>query len=431
MSPRPTRSTASDDVDADVVVVGGSIAGCTVATLLGRAGLRVVVLEAHRDPAAHKRLCTHFIQSSALPTMRRLGLDEPLEAAGAVHNDTDLWTEAGWIRHPSPRPDLPPHGYNVRRQALDPLLRSRTAGTPGVEVRHGVRLRDLLREDGRVVGVRADAGGEPLEIRARLVVGADGRGSRTASLAGLPGREAPNARFAYFAPYRDVGLPEPGVSRIWFLPSGEASYVFPNDDGVTVIATFMPKERLPEFRSRPLEDSLRASFTGLPEAPDLAGAERVGDVVGMVDYPNVTRRRVTGPGVALVGDAALVGDPVWGVGCGWAFQTGEWLADAVAPELLDGRVPVRGLAAYGRRHRRRLLPHQRILVDLSSGRPFNRFERLVFGGAVHDERVARTVAAFATRNAPPTVLFSPVLLARAARARRSAGRTAVAAGARE
>ncbi|MEX5721655.1 NAD(P)/FAD-dependent oxidoreductase, partial [Geodermatophilus maliterrae] len=417
-TPTPTPPTPV----TDVVVVGGSIAGCTVATLLGRAGLRVLVLESHRDMDTYKRLCTHFIQSSATPTIHRLGLDEPLAAAGAVPNDIDLHIEEGWIRHTSPRPGLPPHGYSVRRSVLDPLLRRRTAATPGVEVAMGARVRDLLREDGRVAGVRADVDGEPVEVRARLVVGADGRDSRTASLAGLPGRQQPNARFAYFAPYRGVGLAEPGVSRMWLRPSGEASYVFPNDDGVTVLATFQPKERLAGFRARPLEDSLRSVFSGLPGVPELAGAERVGDVIGTVDYPNVTRRRVTGPGVALVGDAALVGDPLWGVGCGWAFQTGEWLADAVAPELLDGQVPVRGLAAYDREHRRRLLPHQRILVDLSSGRPLNRFERLVFGGAVHDERVARTVGAFGTRNAPPTVLFSPVLLARAARARRGARR---------
>jgi flavin-dependent dehydrogenase len=421
--------TSSREPDVDVAVVGGSIAGCTVATLLGRAGLRVVVLEAHRDPGTYKRLCTHYLQSSALPTIRRLGLQEPLEAAGAVHNDGDLWHEAGWIRHTSPWPGLPPHGYNVRRSVLDPLLRRRAAATPGVEVRYGARVRELLREDGRVAGVRADVDGGTEEVRARLVVGADGAASRVATLAGLPGRRQSNGRFGYFAQYRGVGQSHPGISQMWLTPDGQASYAFPNEDGVTVVVTMLPRPRLAEFRSRPLEDSLRASFTGLSEEPDLAGAERVSDVIGTVDHPSVTRRHVVGPGVALTGDAALVADPLWGVGCGWALQSGEWLADAVAPELLDGRVPERGLAAYDREHRRRLLPHQRVLTDFSTGRPFNGLERLVFGGAVHDERVARTFWSLGTRNAPPTVLFSPVLLTRAARARRAADRPAPVANA--
>ena len=38
-------------------------------------------------------------------------------------------------------------------------------------------------------------------------------------------------------------------------------------------------------------------------------------------------RNPVAPGLALVGDAALATDPLFGVGCGWAFQTAEWLAD--------------------------------------------------------------------------------------------------------
>jgi len=45
------------------------------------------------------------------------------------------------------------------------------------------------------------------------------------------------------------------------------------------------------------------------------------------------------PGMALVGDAALAIDPLWGVGCGWALQSAEWLADSVAPALVQARRP--------------------------------------------------------------------------------------------
>src|SRR4051794_41940421 len=68
----------------DVVVVGASIAGCTAATLLARDGLKVALVEAHRDENMYKRLCTHFIQSSATPTIERLGLDKELDAAGGA-----------------------------------------------------------------------------------------------------------------------------------------------------------------------------------------------------------------------------------------------------------------------------------------------------------------------------------------------------------
>ena len=69
-----------------MVVVGASIAGCTAAMLLGRAGARVALLERQTDAASYKTMCTHFIQPSATPTIERLGLAERIEAAGGVRN---------------------------------------------------------------------------------------------------------------------------------------------------------------------------------------------------------------------------------------------------------------------------------------------------------------------------------------------------------
>ena len=58
-------------------------------------------------------------------------------------------------------------------------------------------------------------------------------------------------------------------------------------------------------------------------------------MLGKLDVPNVVRRIVS-PGLALVGDAAMASIRSWGVGCGWALQSGEWLAEAVAPMLTGG-----------------------------------------------------------------------------------------------
>ena len=95
------------------------------------------------------------------------------------------------------------------------------------------------------------------------------------------------------------------------------------------------KERLDEFR-KTAKRPCCGCFAELPDGPDMSGRERVTDVIGTNDYPSITRRRIVAPGVALVGDAAMVGDPLWGTGCGWAMQSAEWLSDAVA-----GRVAIR------------------------------------------------------------------------------------------
>src|SRR3954453_9517770 len=82
----------SDRPDRDAVIVGGSLAGCTTAILLARSGARVALVEKQPDPAAFKRMCSHFIQASSVPTIERLGLLEPFVAAGAVRPRARLWT---------------------------------------------------------------------------------------------------------------------------------------------------------------------------------------------------------------------------------------------------------------------------------------------------------------------------------------------------
>ncbi|WP_027500133.1 NAD(P)/FAD-dependent oxidoreductase [Rhodococcus sp. UNC363MFTsu5.1] len=400
----------------DVAIVGSSLAGCTAAILLGRRGLRVALLEANRNPSAYKRMCTHFIQSSALPTLERLGLDSELEAAGAVRNHGNAWSRFGWVEEPEPT-NRPSHGYNLRREILDPLMRRAAAEAPGVDLMLGAKLRELTRRpDGRVDGVVADHAGR---ISCRLVIGADGRSSKVARLAGLPGRESRNDRFGYFASFRNVTIPDGQSVQLWLLEP-DAAYMFRNDAEVTVLAAMPGKGRLPEFEDD-RESALLRTFEDLPDAPDLAGAERVSDIVGTRDYPSITRRRIASPGVALVGDAALVLDPLWGAGCGWALQTAEWLSDVVATPLMTGtdREIDHAARRYQRRHRMRLWPHQYLAIDFSQRPRFNRLQRLMFAGAAQDPWVADRFYAYGTRNRSPFVMFSPRMLARAARARRA------------
>src|SRR6187200_1025883 len=81
----------------DVAIVGASLSGCTAAILLSRAGARVALIEKSPDHVAFKRLCSHFIQASAVPTLERLGLMEPILAAGGQRARGLLWTRWGWI----------------------------------------------------------------------------------------------------------------------------------------------------------------------------------------------------------------------------------------------------------------------------------------------------------------------------------------------
>ncbi|MCX5389020.1 NAD(P)/FAD-dependent oxidoreductase [Streptomyces sp. NBC_00094] len=402
--------SAGPDHDYDVVISGGSLAGCAAAILLARRGVRVALLERRSDPETYKVLCTHSLTACAYPVLDELGLVPALEKAGAVRNEARWYTRWGWIE-PKAAPGGPelPYAYNIRRSTLDPLIRSHAAGTPGVDLLLGHQVTGLVREAGRTVGVRASTPQGEREIRARLVVGADGKDSAVAKFAEIPARVYENGRFGYLAHFRDLPL-HGGIGQTWFLEP-DMAYAFPNDDGVTVLAVLPDKKRLPDFRED-LEGSFLDFVRALPEAPPIDSAERVSKIIGMVDYP-LHSRKPTAPGVALLGDAALTGDPLWGVGCGWALQSATWLTEAVAAAATGRGDLDRSLAAYARVHRRRLRGHAYLGADFAKGRPFNPMERLMFSAAARDASLARHMHLFGSRLIGPLRFLNPLALAKA------------------
>jgi menaquinone-9 beta-reductase len=410
--------------DYDVAVVGASIAGCTTATFLGRAGARVALIESHSDPKTFKRMCTHLIQPSASPTIERLGLRGEIEQVGAQPNDLNIWTRYGWISYAhewaeSPMRDHP--AWNIRRETFDPMLRELAANTEGVELMLGHTATALLREspnaangDPRVNGVVArERDGSEHELRARLVVAADGRDSQIAKLAGEPTKLKPNNRFGYFAHYRETPLVTGNNAQMWLLDP-DIAYGFPTDGGMTLLACMPHKDRLPEFREDP-EQAMVRLFERLPDAPRLDPAKRESKLMGKLDMPNAVRG-ASRPGLAFVGDAAIAADPVWGVGCGWALQSAEWLTDAVTPALTGGEAEVDGaLDAYARRHHKGLAAHEKFCSAYSAGRTFNPMEKLLYRGAARDRELAGRMAKMGGRWITPQELLTPRTLGRVLR----------------
>jgi 2-polyprenyl-6-methoxyphenol hydroxylase-like FAD-dependent oxidoreductase len=402
----PHSPIIGDGPAYDAVIVGGSLAGCAAATLLGRSGARVAVVEKSPDPKAFKRMCSHFIQASAVPTLERLGWLEPIYEAGGISTRVQAWTRWGWIKPPPPGNVC----VNLRREVLDPLIREKTAQEPGVELMLGHTATRVLRDGDRVSGVAVrSASGEETKLRAPLTVGADGRDSQIAELAGLPDKKTPHGRFAYGGYFEG---PAPSIApdaAFWMLDPQWAA-AFPTDSDLTFYAVMATKDRLPEFKANP-EEALVRFMSDMPEAPPIAQSSLVGQVLGKIDMTNRKRGPVA-LGLALIGDAALAVDPLFGIGCGWALQSGEWLADSVAPAL-RGEVPLeQGLDRYKRRHARGLGGHAFLINDYATGRPMSAIERLIFSAAARDERCARDFEAFGTREIRPQQ-FMPRMIPRA------------------
>jgi flavin-dependent dehydrogenase len=120
------------------------------------------------------------------------------------------------------------------------------------------------------------------------------------------------------------------------------------------------------------------------------------------------------PGVAFVGDAALATDPVFGVGCGWAFQSAEWLVDHTNTALLEGGDLDGALNRYRRAFRRRLGPDHWLIADMSTGRKLRPMERLAFRAATRDPVVARALEEVTTRRRSALRMLDPRVVARLA-----------------
>ena len=290
----------------------------------------------------------------------------------------------------------------------------------------GQSAHRLLREAGdgvgRIFGVAIrDRAGETQEISAQLVVAADGRDSRLARLANLLSETRPNNRFLYFAHYRNLHLSSGKKSQMWLLEP-DAAYAFPNDDGVTLLLCMPSREKLSAFK-KDLEGSFARFLEGLPEGPQLADAERVSKFMGATNLVNRSRPAAI-DGLAFVGDAALWSDPLWGIGCGWAFQSAEWLADETTPVLASGGDPKAALARYREKHRKKLTGHHRIISDFSAAGSYNPIEKLMFSAAARDERAARHFYAFGSRRVGVREFLAPKAIVHAliVNARHTAGR---------
>jgi flavin-dependent dehydrogenase len=329
-----SSSHQTDHTDHGAIVVGASLAGCATSMLLARHGVRVALVEKSPNPQGFKRMCSHYIQTSAIATLERLDMLEKIEQAGGVRSRVRIWSLAAsqMSRDTHPRGGfvdlgaerrLPP-GVNIRRELLDPLLRGVAAETNGVDLMLGKKVTGLVRDSDRIAGVEFADG---KRLRAPLVVGADGCDTVVARLARQTTRRVRNARFNYAAYYDGPSHAQAPDTSLWLLDPEWAS-AMPTDSGLTVYACMPTHDRLPEFKRDP-EKALTAFIAGLPDAPPILESKRVGPIIGKVKMANVIRSPISA-GLALVGDAAVTADPLWGVGCGWAFQSAEWLADSVA-----------------------------------------------------------------------------------------------------
>jgi len=232
-------------------------------------------------------------------------------------------------------------GYtlSVRRTALDPILADE-ARLSGAEVRFQAEMRDLVWDDGRVVGVTIDGTDATAEEhRARLVVGADGRHSPIAQKVGAKSYdEVASPTSAIYAYLEGVGPIDAGNEALHFASGpGADSIIGPSDGGVACVLLILGNEDFERSRSN-ATNAFQAGMRTIPAAARrLENARMVGKVRTVKQREVDGRFRVPhGVGWALVGDAGCKQHPAAGLGIGEAMRGAELLHATVEEAWSQG-----------------------------------------------------------------------------------------------
>jgi 2-polyprenyl-6-methoxyphenol hydroxylase-like FAD-dependent oxidoreductase len=324
---------------AQCCIAGGGPAGMMLGFLLARAGLRVVVLEKHRDFLRDFRGDT--IHPSTFELLHELGLLEEFLRL-PVQKVSKLEAHFGDLSFPiADFSRLPVHcpyiGLIPQWDFLD-FLADHAAKYPAFELRMETEVTDLLFESDRVVGVRAGGG----EIRADLVVAADGRHSTVRERAKLEQLDsgAP-IDVLWFRISRRVGDPQDVMAR--FGPG--RILVMINRGDYWQCAYVIAKGSLDKVRAEGL-DAFRARIAAAAAFVGDRAAEVVSwDQVKLLTVQVNRLKAWARPGLLCIGDAAHAMSPVGGVGINLAVQD----AVAAANVLWKGDFSLATLNAVQRR----------------------------------------------------------------------------------
>jgi len=346
-------------IEVDVAIVGARIAGSVTAALLGAAGYRVLVVDSATFPS--DTISTHFFRGAGLGTvLARLGLLDDVLALGSppLTREYDFRGDdpTPVVEGPQDPGDV---GFclSVRRRPLDHLLVERARATPGVEVWEATSARSLLRDGDCINGLIVHRGGITQEVRARLVVGADGRASAVARWLETPEeRREPATRAMYYRYVRGFRGPDDSWDGPVFSFQGdELAYAFPSDDDVSCIALSINLDAFATFRGAPegrFAERL-AAHPGL--AKQFGRSSPEGRMLGSGPKDAIVRTPA-GPGWALVGDASLSQDPWTGLGMDNAGTHAVFLSEAVDAWLSGRSSETEALAEYHRRRDEHAMP---------------------------------------------------------------------------
>ncbi|WP_051703559.1 FAD-dependent monooxygenase [Streptomyces sp. NRRL F-5630] len=327
----------ADDLHTDICVVGGGPAGLALALMLLRSGVRVTVLE--KSTRFERAFRGEILQPGGQRILDDLGVLTTARNAGACELDgfqlvdrNRVLLDIDYRRLPAPYDHLL---AMPQRHLLDTLLAA-CRKLPGFHHLDGHRVGALLEEDGQVTGAVAHSPGCRRRVHAQVVVGADGRFSKTRALAGIgSGRveafkhdvlwfkvDAPDRQTRYVRIHRTAGNPV---------------LIHDSHPGKLQIGWTLPHKRWPELAARGIDEVKRELTTALPQFGDLIESS-VGGLsdLSLLDIFAAKADEWTRDGLVLIGDSAHTHSPLGAQGINLALQDAAVLHPVLVESLRAG-----------------------------------------------------------------------------------------------
>lgn len=309
----------------DIITVGGGLGGAALAKAMAEHGARVLVLEREKQ---FKDRIRGESTAWGVAEMQALGLYDLLRTTCAhetpwfgVYIGPEFGEPRDLIATTPQR--LP--AFTFYHPAMQEVL-LQAAADAGAEVRHGASVRDV--KPGGVPTVVVEQEGRVEEIQARLIVGADGRGSVVRKWAGFPVHQDPERLVISGVLFEEMFTPREDTSYFVISPDiGQGVPLFPQGGGrvrAYLVQTKATSTRLQGAADLPrfIEESVRS---GAP-AEWYAGA-KAGGPLATFDGADTWVEHPYKGGVMLIGDAAASSDPSWGQGLGLTVRDVRVLRD--------------------------------------------------------------------------------------------------------
>lgn len=389
----------------DVVVVGGRCSGSAAAITLHKAGHNVVMLERGSFPS--DTLSTHLLWPSTLAEYKKLGALERILQIDAPQMPVAFAAAHGHqVRTGYRAVDGIDYALCIRRKPLDAAL-AQTAREAGIDLRERCAVTDLIWQNGRVVGVKYnDVDKAQRQIRASLVIGADGRNSTVARLVGAsePFYTRPSGRACFFAYWQDNQPSERYIASQW-REGSELGTMFPCDDGLALSLLQTPVERVPEFKAD-LEGEYLRTIQSIPGLRDRLDGCQLASKVRMATGIEQYFRRSTGPGWALPGDAGHFKDPCTAQGIRDALHYGRRLGEHISNQINDSSQLDSALTEWERERFNDCLEILQWSGTIAEGKPVRPLEKLFYSAAANDSTTAHVMTDLFSRIIRPASAYS-------------------------